>query len=71
MSAPYLKRAVRFAIETVILAAVLFAVFAWGMQHGKREAMKTALSTNPVSEELEMVCLSIWATEQNKKVNPK
>lgn len=66
-----MKKAIRFAIETVFLAAFLFVMFAWGMQHGKREAMKTALSTNPVSEELEMVCLSIWTTEQNKKVNPK
>lgn len=66
-----MKKPIRFVIETVFLAAFMFVMFAWGMQHGKREAMKTALSTNPVSEELEMTCLNIWATEQNKKVNPK
>lgn len=61
----------RHLIEGALIALLMLLVFSWGMHQGKREGIKTALSTNPVSEELEMTCLSIWATEQNKKVNPK
>jgi hypothetical protein len=37
--------------------------YAEGVAHGKR----VALNTNPVSDELEMVCAGLWVGEQNKK----
>ena len=37
--------------------------YAEGVAHGR----KTALKTNPVSEELEIACMSLWVGEQNKK----
>ena len=38
-----------------------------GKMKGLEEGQKTALKTNPVSEELEMTCLGLWLGEQNKK----
>lgn len=35
----------------------------WGIAEGRSIALKT----NPVSEELEMVCTALWVGEQNKK----
>jgi hypothetical protein len=36
-------------------------------QLGYQEGVKTALKTNPPSEELEMACAGLWIGEQNKK----
>ena len=36
-------------------------------QLGYQEGVKTALKTNPPSEELEMACAGLWVGEQNKK----
>lgn len=36
-------------------------------QAGYREGIKTALKTNPPSEDLELVCAGLWVGEQNKK----
>jgi hypothetical protein len=33
--------------------------------------MRYALNTNPPSNELENACLSLWATQQNKKLMEK
>jgi hypothetical protein len=37
-----------------------------GHQAGVKVGAKQALSTNPVSDELEMVCLGLWVGEQDK-----
>lgn len=34
---------------------------------GVAEGRRTALSTNPVSEQLEITCASLWVGEQAKK----
>jgi len=36
-------------------------------QAGYREGIKTALKTNPPSEELEIACVGLWIGEQNRK----
>jgi hypothetical protein len=36
-------------------------------QAGYKDGMKTALKTNPPSEELEMACVGLWVGEQNKR----
>lgn len=36
-------------------------------QLGYKEGIKTALKTNPPSEELEMACVGLWVGEQNRK----
>lgn len=55
------------------IALVLFVV-SWGfvahqlgMATGRQNALKEAYRTNPVSEELELVCVGLWIGEQNKK----
>lgn len=34
---------------------------------GVRQGVRTALNTNPASEELELTCAGLWIGEQNKK----
>jgi hypothetical protein len=36
-------------------------------QAGYKDGVKTALKTNPPSEELEMACVGLWVGEQNKR----
>lgn len=36
-------------------------------EEGLSEGRRTALNTNPVSEELELVCAGLWVGEQAKK----
>lgn len=36
-------------------------------EHGYADGIKSALRTNPPSDELEMVCAGLWVGEQNKK----
>jgi hypothetical protein len=36
-------------------------------QLGYQEGVKTALKTNPPSEELEMACVGLWIGEQNRR----
>ena len=36
-------------------------------QVGYKDGVKTALKTNPPSEELEMACVGLWVGEQNKR----
>jgi hypothetical protein len=40
-------------------------------QQGFADAKKTLLSLTPPSEALELACLSLWVTEQNKKYQEK
>lgn len=55
----------------LIMAAIAFTAWYFGYTtgegRGRQQALKTALSTNPVSEELELVCAGLWVGEQNKK----
>lgn len=52
----------------VILGVTLvLTAYMHGYTKGHAQATKVALSTNPVSEELEMVCAGLWVGEQNKK----
>ena len=58
-----------------LLIGLLIAVF--GMlvesrlndqyQLGYEEGVKTALKTNPPSQELEMACVGLWVGEQNRR----
>jgi hypothetical protein len=36
-------------------------------QAGYKDGVKTALKTNPPSEELELTCAGLWVGEQNKR----
>lgn len=36
-------------------------------EQGYADGLKSALKTNPPSDELEMVCAGLWVGEQNKK----
>lgn len=67
MSKTHIKRNMFAAIEAMIIVVLLFAMYEWGVVRGKELGMKNAYSTNPVSEELEMVCAGLWVGEQIKK----
>ena len=62
----------RFLVMT-IFACVMWTLvgYNWGKREGIAEGRSTALSTNPVSEELEMTCAGLWVGEQNKKYHQK
>lgn len=53
------------------LMALFVVTFLMGEQIGLREGYqkgyKTALSTSPISEDLEMVCVGLWVGEQNRQ----
>ena len=53
----------------IVILAVTLSVTAYmhGYAKGHAQATKVALSTNPVSEELEMTCAGLWMGEQNRK----
>ena len=54
-----------------MLIVGIMSAFMLGQSMGKREGIaegrSQALKTNPVSEELEMICAGLWIGEQNKK----
>jgi hypothetical protein len=60
---------VKRVIEAVFIAAVMLICLIVGIHHGEQQGIKKALNTNPVSEELELVCAGLWVGEQNKKAN--
>ena len=53
-------------IAVLIISSLLMGVHL-GQKKGYQEGWKDALRTNPVSEELELVCAGLWVGEQNKK----
>ena len=59
----------RFSATTIAIM-ILWGFFSYEMGNhvGIAEGRHTALNTNPVSEELELVCAGLWVGEQNKKV---
>jgi len=54
-------------VEAVVWSIILMGVLMWGIDHGIKQGRKEALTTNPVSDELELVCAGLWIGEQNKK----
>lgn len=52
---------------TISVFALVFAAYHHGYDKGHAIATKAALSTDPVSEELELICAGLWIGEQNKK----
>ena len=67
----FLAMVMSWAINFLILGAIFYGVWYWGKTVGTAEghstALKTALKTNPPSEELEMVCAGLWFGNQAKK----
>ena len=57
----------RTLLYGAILLSILSASFHLGKKSGIVEGRNMALRTNPVSDELEMVCAGLWVGEQNKK----
>ena len=51
------------AVEIAIIAIA----YATGHHQGESKGQREALSTNPVSEQLEMTCAGLWVGEQNRK----
>lgn len=58
-------------LEAVLIAIIMLLVLMWGIDHGIKQGKRDALRTNPVSEELEMICAGLWVGEQNKKYKDK
>ena len=54
-------------LEAVLIAIIMLLVLMWGIDHGIKQGRKEALTTNPVSDELELVCAGLWVGEQNRK----
>lgn len=63
-----MKAFIRRAALTMLMMAVMFGV---GWLSGMKRGEALALSTDPVSDKLETACLSLWATDINKKWNEK
>lgn len=61
----------KILMEAILIAVVMLLALMWGIDHGIKQGRKEALRTNPVSEELEMVCAGLWVGEQNKKYMEK
>ena len=53
------------AVAAVVLSFLLGEQM--GVQQGIATGKKEALSLNPVSMDLEMTCVSLWASQQNKE----
>ena len=57
----------------VIMVAALWIPHRMEQQYAKglAEGRRTALTTNPVSEELELVCAGLWVGEQTRRAQKK
>ena len=53
--------------KIILLASIMGLAMLLAYNKGIVEGRNTALKTNPVSQELEMVCAGLWVGEQNKK----
>ena len=58
---------VLIALLVAILVVLIESRLNDQYQLGYQEGVKTALKTNPPSEELELACAGLWVGEQNKK----
>ena len=65
------KRTVQVVVQGFLIGAALAVALmvgaSIGQKTGYKEGWKDALRTNPVSEELDLVCAGLWLGEQNKK----
>lgn len=58
-----------------LLVLIIIGIMALWIPHrmeqeyakGLAEGRRTALHTNPISDELEMVCAGLWVGQENKK----
>lgn len=50
-----------------LVAIVVAIAYQVGQSRGIERGMAKALSTNPVSEELEITCAGLWVGVQNRK----
>ena len=66
-----MRSLVRVVVEGALWTTMLLITLLIGLHHGEKQGLKKALNTNPVSEELEMVCAGLWVGEQNKKAYKK
>ena len=57
-----------WAVEVMLIAAAMMVCLLIGFYYGEKLGIKKALNTNPVSDDLELVCAGLWVGEQNKKV---
>jgi putative exporter of polyketide antibiotics len=61
----------RLAMEVTLIGAMIAVALLIGMHYGEKQGLKQALSTNPVSEQLELVCAGLWVGKQNEKAYTK
>lgn len=61
----YLILEIFIAVTTILVLPTVFYHF--GKAEGVEQGIKKALSTNPVSQELETTCVALWVGDQNKK----
>ena len=64
------EKKMKVVLVLVTLGLIYFMVqnrFDDKYQQGYKDGMKSALKTNPPSEELEITCAGLWVGEQNKK----
>jgi len=60
-------------MKVILVGVIVGLVFGWavgemrGENRGFDKGVKYALTTNPPSPELEMICAGLWIGEQNKK----
>lgn len=57
----------RYLAMASVMLMVATTTFLVGAYEGEKLGRKQALSTNPVSDELEMVCAGLWMSEQNRE----
>ena len=62
-----MRSLVRILVEGTLWALMLLLTLMIGLHYGEKRGMAQALKTDPVSEQLEMVCAGLWVGEQNRK----
>ena len=59
-------------VIAILIAGTVYLMIDFGLEkqyeRGYLAGHKAALITDPVSEDLEIVCASLWVGQQNKKV---
>jgi hypothetical protein len=54
-----------------LLALMALSAYRLGFTDGRAQGTREALNMNPVSEVLEMACLSLWTNDQNREYHRK
>lgn len=60
------ERIAMYIIIVSCMASLLYGVYRIGFEYGTMHGKKVALQI-PASEALEIICLSLWVGEENKK----